>query len=86
MVSGPQSPKEIERFWEQIHTGLTQIQAFSLWPVRENCPSVTEAPGSTLFIADISAGSENTVLAREIYVRPETGQRKVVSVIFIPAE
>lgn len=42
--------------------------------------------GSTLFIADISAGSENTVLVREIYVRPETGQRKVVSVIFIPAE
>lgn len=69
---------------------LTQIHAFAPLSVRMSRITghlyVFYRKGSTLPVAVIVAGSENTILARDIYIRPETGRRKVVSVIFIPAE
>lgn len=48
MVTSARSPS-MESFWEQTQLSPTQTHAFSLLPLRANCPRVTEVLSFVLF-------------------------------------
>lgn len=92
MVTGPQSPKYHGKILganpgrANSNPCIFTLTCESKFPEDHRGTFILFYVGSLPSAAVILAGSENTVLARGVYISPEPGQRKIVSVIFIPAK